>query len=56
VLIPIRINGLEESPISDVTISNVNIKNAKRTSTFNNCTNISLKDVFVNEVELKIAK
>ena len=56
VLIPIRINGLEESPISDVTISNVNIKNAKRTSTFNNCTNISLKDVFVNGEELKIAK
>lgn len=56
VLIPIRINGLEESPISDVTISTVNIKNAKRPSTFNNCTNISLKDVFVNGVELKIAK
>jgi len=54
VLIPIRINGLEESPITDITFYNVNIKNAKRPSTFDNCSNVKLTDVFVNGEELKI--
>lgn len=54
VLIPMRINGLEEAPITDISISNVNIKNAKRPASFTNCSDIRLKDVFVNGKELKI--
>ncbi len=53
VLIPIRINGLEESPITNVSISNVNIKNAKRPSSFKNCENIKLNGVYVDGELLK---
>jgi polygalacturonase len=52
VLIPIRINGLEESFISDVTITNVNIK-SKQKPTFTNCKNIKLTDVYVNGEKIK---
>ena len=48
VLIPIRINGLEEAPISDITLANININNAKQPATFTNCKDIKLTDVFVN--------
>jgi len=53
VLIPVRINGLEESPITNVSISNVNIKNAKRPSSFKNCENIKLNGVYVDGELLK---
>ena len=52
VLIPIRINGLEESFISDVTITNVNIKSKQKPS-FTNCKNIKLTDVYVNGEKIK---
>ncbi|MDR3651825.1 MAG: glycoside hydrolase family 28 protein [Paludibacter sp.] len=48
VLIPIRINGLEESPITNVTLTNVNILNSKQKSTFTNCKDIKMTDVYVN--------
>ncbi len=48
VLIPIRINGLEESPITNVTLTNVNILNSKQKSTFSNCKSIKMTDVYVN--------
>lgn len=47
VLIPIRINGLEESPITDITLTNVNIKSKLKPS-FTNCKNIKMTDVYVN--------
>ena len=48
VQIPIRLNGLEESPISDITLTNVNIINAKQKPSFTNCKNIKMTNVFVN--------
>jgi polygalacturonase len=51
---PIRINGLEEAPITDITLYNVNIKNAKRPSIFNNCSNIKFTDVYVNGEKLNL--
>ena len=47
VLIPIRINGLAESFISDITLTNINIK-SKQKPTFTNCKNIKMTDVYVN--------
>lgn len=47
VLIPIRINGLEESPISDVTLTNIHIQSKQKPS-FTNTKNIVLTDVYVN--------
>ena len=47
VLIPIRINGLEESPITDVTLTNINIK-SKQKPTFTNCKDIKMTDVYIN--------
>jgi len=45
---PIKIIGLEESPITDVTFTNVNIKSAKNTSSMTNCENIKFNEVYVN--------
>ena len=47
VLIPIKIRGLEESPITDITLTNINIT-AKQKSIFQNYKRIVMKDVFVN--------
>jgi polygalacturonase len=47
VLIPIKIRGLEESPISNITFTNINI-DGKQKSIFQNCTNIKMTDVYVN--------
>lgn len=48
VLIPIRINGLEESPITNITLTNINISNCKQKPNFTNCKDIKLTDVYVN--------
>ena len=53
VLIPIKIRGLEESPISNITLTNINI-DGKQKCVFQNCTNIKMKDVYVNGEELKL--
>lgn len=47
VLIPIKIRGLEESPISNITFTNINI-DGKQKCVFQNCKNIKMNDVFVN--------
>jgi polygalacturonase len=51
VKIPIYIRGLEESPISNISFSNINIE-AKQKSFFENCKNIKMTDVFINEEKL----
>ena len=53
VLIPFKIRGLEESPISNITFTNINI-DGKQKCVFQNCTNIKMKDVYVNGEELKL--
>ncbi|HEY5509155.1 MAG TPA: glycoside hydrolase family 28 protein, partial [Paludibacter sp.] len=53
VLIPIKIRGLEESPISNITLTNINI-DGKQKCVFQNCTNIKMKDVYVNGEEFKL--
>ena len=47
VLIPIKIRGLEESPITDITLSNINIT-AKQKCVFQNYKRVKMNDVFVN--------
>ncbi|MDD4968844.1 MAG: glycoside hydrolase family 28 protein [Paludibacter sp.] len=47
VLIPIKIRGLEESPITDITLTNINIT-AKQKCVFQNYKRIVMKDVLVN--------
>ena len=47
VLIPIKIRGLEESPITDITFTNIHIT-AKQKCVFQNYKRILMKDVFVN--------
>jgi len=53
VLIPIKIRGLEESPISNITLTNINI-DGKQKSIFQNCKNIKMTDVFVNGEKLSV--
>jgi polygalacturonase len=47
VSIPIKIRGLEESPITDITLSDIHI-DAKQKCIFENCRRVKLNDVFVN--------
>jgi len=47
VKIPIRINGLEESPITDISLQNIHIQ-ADGKCSFQNCKRVKLADVFVN--------
>ena len=47
VLIPIMIRGLEESPITDITLTNINIT-AKQKSVFQNYKRVKMNNVFVN--------
>jgi len=47
VMIPIKIRGLEESPITDITLTNINIQ-AKQKCIFQNCQRVKMNDVFVN--------
>jgi len=47
VLIPIKIRGLEESPISNITFTNINI-DGKEKCIFQNCRDIKMSGVFVN--------
>ena len=44
---PIYIRGLEESPITDITFTNIYIQ-GKQKSFFQDCKNIKMNDVFVN--------
>lgn len=54
VKMPIYIRGLEESPITDITISNIDIHGAKQKSEFINCERVKLTDVMVDGEEIKV--
>jgi polygalacturonase len=53
VLIPIKIRGLEESPISNISFTSINI-DGKQKCVFQNCTNIKMTDVFVNGEKITV--
>jgi len=53
VLIPIKIRGLEESPISDITFTNIRIT-AKQKCVFQNYKRVVLNDVLVNGVKITL--
>lgn len=52
---PIYIRGLEESPITDITLTNIDIHQARLKSEFINCERVKLTDVMVDgeKIELK---
>ncbi len=52
--IPIKIRGLEESPITDISLTNINLK-AKEKCLFQNYKQIRMNEVFINgeKIELK---
>ncbi|MCD7901833.1 MAG: glycoside hydrolase family 28 protein [Bacteroides sp.] len=50
---PIYIRGLEESPITDITLRDINM-NSQQKPTFENCERIKLTDVIVNNEEVKL--
>jgi len=52
VKIPIKICGLEESPITDISLTNLNLK-ATEECVFQNCQRIRMRDVFVNGKEIE---
>lgn len=49
---PIVIDGLKESPITDVVLNNIFIRNSQEKSSFRNCKNVVLRDVSVNGKEI----
>jgi polygalacturonase len=51
VRIPIYIRGLEEAPITDITLSDINIQ-SKQEPYFENTKRVILKDVIINEQEI----
>jgi polygalacturonase len=53
VLIPFKIRGLEESPITNITFTNINI-DGKQKSVFQNCKNIKMTDVYVNGEKITV--
>lgn len=52
VQIPIKIRGLEESPITDISLTNINIE-AKEKCLFQDCVRVRMNDVYVNGEEIK---
>ena len=53
VSVPIKIRGLEESPITDISFTNVNIQ-AKQKCVFQNCKRVKMNDVFVNGEKITV--
>ena len=51
---PIKIVGLEEAPISDISLKNINITEAKDKCIFEDCNNILMDKVIVNGEEVKL--
>lgn len=47
VTIPIKIRGLEESPITDISLTNVNIQ-AKQDCIFQDCQRVRMSEVYIN--------
>jgi len=51
---PIKIVGLEEAPISNISLKNINITEAKDKCIFEDCNNILMDKVIVNGEEVKL--
>ena len=52
--VPIQIVGLEEAPIADIVLRDVQIKNAKQPNEFRNCENILMENVVVDGKEITL--
>lgn len=52
---PVFIRGLEESPITDITLSDIHIQ-SKGKPTFEHCERVTLNNVFINNEEIKTIK
>jgi polygalacturonase len=50
--IPIKIRGLEESPITDISLTNINLQ-AQENCLFQDCKRIRMNNVFINGKEIK---
>lgn len=52
--IPIKIVGLQEAPISDITLKDIDIRSAKSSCVFEDCENIRMLDVYVDGKEIQL--
>lgn len=50
---PVKVVGLPEAPVSDITLKNIDIRDAKSECVFEDCENLRLNDVYVNGKEIK---
>ena len=51
---PVKIMGLEEAPVTDIILRDINVKNAREKCIFENCERIRLTDVIVNGKEVRL--
>lgn len=51
---PVKIVGLEEAPVTDIILRDINVKNAREKCIFENCERIRLTDVIVNGQEVRL--
>lgn len=51
---PVKIVGLEEAPVTDIILRDINVKNAREKCIFENCERIRLTDVIVNKKEVRL--
>ena len=51
---PVKIVGLEEAPVTDIILRDINVKNAREKCIFENCERIRLTDVLVNGKEVRL--
>ena len=51
---PVKIVGLEEAPVTDIILCDINVKNAREKCIFENCERIRLTDVIVNGKEVRL--
>ncbi|UYU42830.1 glycoside hydrolase family 28 protein [Bacteroides salyersiae] len=54
VKMPVKIVGLEEAPVTDIILRDINVKNAREKCIFENCERIRLTDVIVNGKEVRL--
>lgn len=51
---PVKIVGLEEAPVTDIILRDINVKNAREKCIFENCERIRFTDVIVNGKEVRL--
>lgn len=51
---PVKIVGLEEAPVTDIILRDINVRNAREKCIFENCERIRLTDVIVNGKEVRL--